>query len=78
MCLMRFNFESIIHVPDKEIYTCTSDTLLRLMARKSLSKDVIKFNEETEAYFYSILDSLPVSDIKLHQVFEVQDNDESL
>ena len=47
-----------------------------MMARKSLSKDVNKFNEETEAYVCSILDSLPVSDIKLQQIIEVQDNDE--
>ena len=52
------------------------DTLSRSMARKSLSKDVSKFNEETEAYVCSILDSLLVSDIKLQQIIEAQDNDE--
>ena len=46
------------------------------MARKSVSKDVNKFNEEIEAYVCSILDSLPVSDIKLQQIIEAQDNDE--
>ena len=46
----------MIHVPGKEMHT--SDTLLRLMARKFLSKDVNKFNEETEAYVCSILDLL--------------------
>ena len=30
----------------------TSDTLSRLMARKSVSKDVNEFNEETEAYVF--------------------------
>ena len=64
----------MIHVPGKEMYT--SNTLSRLMARKSLSKDVNKFNEETEADVCSILDSLPVSDIKLQQIIEAQDNDE--
>ena len=54
MCLLRFNIESMIHVPGKEMYT--SDTLSRLMARKSLSKDVNKFNEETVAYACSILE----------------------
>ena len=73
MRLLRFNIESMIHVPDKEMYT--SDTLSRLMARKSVSKDVNKFNEETEAYVCSSLDSLPVSDVKLQQIIEAQDND---
>ena len=72
--LLRFNIESMIHVPGKETYT--SDTLSRLMTRKSLSKDVNKFNEETEAYVCSFLDSLPVSDVKLQQIIEAQDNDE--
>ena len=63
MCLLRFNIESMIHVPGKEMYT--SDTLSRLLARKSVSKDVNRFNEETEPYVCSILDSLPVSDVKL-------------
>ena len=74
MRLLRFNIESMIHVPSKEMYT--SDTLSRLMARKSLSKDVNKFNEETETYIRSILDSLPVLDVKLQQIIEAQDNDE--
>ena len=38
MRLLRFNIESMIHVPGKEMYT--SDTFSRLMAKKSLSKDV--------------------------------------
>ena len=74
MRLLRFNIESMIHVPGKEMYT--SDTLSRLMARKSVSKDVNKFNDETEAYVCSILDLLPVSDVKLQQFIEAQDNDE--
>ena len=74
MHLLRFNIESMIHVPGKEMYT--SNTLSRLMTRISVSKDVNKFNEETEVYVCSILDSLPVSDIKLQQIIEAQDNDE--
>ena len=74
MSLLRFNIESMIHVPGKEMYV--SDTLSRLLARKSVSKDVNKFNEETEAYVRSILDSVPVSDVKLQQIIEAQDNDE--
>ena len=72
MRLLRFNIESMINVPGKEMYT--SNTLSRLMARKSVSKDVNKFNEETEAYVCPILDSLPVSDVKLQQIIEEQDN----
>ena len=64
----------MIYVPGKEMYT--PDTLSRLMARKSLSKDVNKFYEETEAYVCSILDSVPVSEIKLQQIIEAQDNNE--
>ena len=74
MRLLRFNIESMIHVSGKEMYT--SDTLSRFMAKKSVSKDVSKFNEETEAYVCSILDSLPVSDVKLQQIIKAQDNDE--
>ena len=48
MSLLRFNIELMIHLPGKEMYA--SDTLLRLLARKSVSKDISKFNEETEAY----------------------------
>ena len=62
----------MIHVPGKEMYT--SDTSSRLMTSKSLSKDFNKFNEETDAYVCSILDSLPVSDVKLQQIIEAQDN----
>ena len=50
MHLLRFNIESMIYVPGKEMYT--SDTLSRLMTRKSLSKDVYKSNEETEACLF--------------------------
>ena len=64
----------MIHVPGKEMYT--SDTLSRLMARKSVSKYVNKFNEETEDYVCSILEPLPVSDVKLQQIIEAQENDE--
>ena len=64
----------MIHVPGKEMYT--ADTLSSLMARNFLSKDANKFNEETEGYVCSSLDSLPVSDVKVQQIIEEQDNDE--
>ena len=75
MRLMRFNIKSILHVPGKEMYT--PDTLLRLMVTNStVGNEAAQFNEETEVYVCSILNSLPVSDVILQQIIEAQDTDE--
>ena len=64
MRLMRFNIQEMIHVPGKSIYT--SDTLSRMMTKETASKETSQFDEnETEAFVCSIMDALPISDLKL-------------
>ena len=75
MRLMRFNIQEMIHVPGKNMYT--SDTLSRMMTKETASKETSQFDEnETEAFVCSIMDALPVSDLKLQQLIEAQDQDE--
>ena len=49
MRLLRFNIELMIHVPGKEMFT--SDTLSRLLARKSVSKDSINLTRKPRLMF---------------------------
>ena len=75
MRLMRFNIQEMIHVPGKNMYT--SDTLSRMMMKETTSKETSHSDEnETEAFVCSIIDALPISDIKLQQLIEVQEQDE--
>ena len=72
MRLMRFNIKRMVHVPGKQMYT--SDTLSRLQRKQSNSKpeESLIPDEEMSAFVCSIVDTLPVSDIKLKQIIEVQ------
>ena len=75
MRFMRFNIQEMIHVPGKNMYT--SDTLSRMMTKETASKETSQFDEnETEAFVCSIMDALPISDLKLQQLIEAQDQDE--
>ena len=78
MRLMRFNIESMVHVPGKQIYA--PDTLSRMLARNTntehKSKNVDDFNAETEVFVCSVLDAIPISDVKLQQIIDSQDQDE--
>ena len=75
MRLMRFNIQEMIHVPGKNMYT--SDTLSRMMTKETASKETSQFDEnETEAFVCSIMDALPISDLKLKQLIEAQDQEE--
>ena len=77
MRLMRFNIKQMIHVPGKPIYT--SDTLSRLIARqpyKQPEQSLIPDDDMT-IFIGSIIDTLPVSDVKLKQIIEAQDDDET-
>lgn len=56
----------------------TPDTLSRLMANDTVCKDIDQFNEDTETFICSILDSLPVSHVKLQKIIEAQDTDKSV
>ena len=65
MCLMRFNIESMVQVPGKEMYA--PDTLSRMLVR----------NKNTVHIFVcSVLDAIQVSDVKLQQIIDSQDQNE--
>ena len=73
---MRFDIKQMVHVPGKQMYT--RDTLSRLIARqhyKQPEQSLIPDDDMT-AFIGSIIDRLPVSDVKLKQIIEVQDDDE--
>ena len=71
---MRFNIQEIIHVPGKNMYT--SDTLLRVMMKETTSNETSHSDESEAAFVCSILDALPIDDLKLQQLIEAQDQDE--
>ena len=72
MRLMRFHLKEVIHVPGKEMYV--ADALSRIQPTSSECETTIK-EQEMNIYLDSVLDSLPVSDIKLLQIKEAQDED---
>ena len=76
MRLMRFNIKRMVHVPGKQMYT--SDTLSRLQRKQPDSKpeESLIPDQEMSVFVCSIVDALPVSDIKLKQIIEVQEEDE--
>ena len=74
MSLLRFNIESMIHVPGKKIVYFRY--FVKVDGQKICVQRCQKFYEKTEAYVCFILDSLPVLDIKLQQIIDAQDNDE--
>ena len=71
MRLMRF-----VYVPGKQIDT--SDTLSKLHRKQPDSKPEESqiSDQEMSAFVCSIVDALPVSDIKLKQIIEAQEEDE--
>ena len=76
MRLMRFDIKQMVHVPGKQMYT--SDALSRLIARqpyKQPEQSLIP-DDDMKAFIGSIIDALPVSDVKLKQIIEAQDEDE--
>ena len=76
MRLMRFNIKHMVHVPGKQMYT--SDTLSRLQRKQPDSKpeESLIPDQEMSAFICSIVDALPMSDIKLKQIIEAQEEDE--
>ena len=76
MRLMRFNIKRMVHVPGKQMYT--RDTLSRLQRKQPDSKpeESLIPDKEMSAFVCSIVDALPVSDIKLKQIIEAQEEDE--
>ena len=76
MRLMRLDIKQMAHVPGKQMYT--SDTLSRLIARQSDTQPEQNLipDDDMTAFVGSIIDTLPVSDVKLKQIIEAQDEDE--
>ena len=72
MRLMRFNIRDMKHVPGKEMYT--SDMLSRQLTYENTEKSMID-DDEMVPFLDSIIDSLPVSDVKLQQIIAAQAED---
>ena len=66
----------MVHVPGKQMYT--SDTLSRFQHKQPDSKpeESLIPDQEMSAFVCSIVDALPVPDIKLKQIIEAQEEDE--
>ena len=72
MRLMRFHFTEVNHVPGKELHV--ADALSRMQSDKPDRQETVP-EEEMNTYIDSILDALPVSDVKLTEIKEAQDED---
>ena len=71
MQLMRFNFKEVNHVPGKEMYI--ADALTRMQSENTNRMATVP--EEMNIYVDGVLDSLPVSVVKLIEIKEAQDED---
>ena len=69
---MRFHLKEVNHVPGKELYI--ADALSRMQPSNSDKKETVP-DKEMNIYVDSVLDSLPVSDVKLVEIKEAQDED---
>ena len=72
MHLMHFHFKEVNHVPGKEMYIADA---LSSMQSENTNRMVTVPEEEKNIYVDSVLDSLPVSDMKLMEIKEAQDED---
>ena len=72
MQLMRFHFKEVNHVPGKEMYI--ADALTRMQSENTNRMATVP-EEEMNIYVDSVLDSLPVSDMKLMEIKEAQGED---
>ena len=69
---MQFHFKEVNHVPRKELYI--ADALSRMQADNPNTQATVP-EEEMNIYVDSMLDSLQVSDVKLMEIKETQDED---
>ena len=72
MRLMCIHFKEVNHVPRKEMYI--ADALSRMQSENTNRMATVP-EEEKNIYVDSVLDSLPVSDVKLMEIEETQDED---
>ena len=73
MRLMRFHIKKMTHVPGKEHYT--ADALSRMQSTNQNTQTTVS-DDDMNVYIASVMDLLPISDTKLQQVREAQDEDE--
>ena len=73
MRLMRFHIKSLIHIPGKEMY---ASNMLSRMIPKDGNAMQNELESEINDYVCSIIDTIPISDKKLQQLIEAQDEDE--
>ena len=71
MQLMRFHFKEVNNVPGKEMYI--ADALTRMQSENTNRMATVP--EEMNIYVDGVLDSLPVSVVKLIEIKEAQDED---
>ena len=69
---MQFHFKEVNHGPRKELYI--ADALSRMQADNPNTQATVS-KEEMNIYVDSMLDSLRVSDVKLMEIKETQDED---
>ena len=72
MRLMHFHFKAVNHVPGKEMYIAAA---LSRMQSENTNRMATVPEEEMNIYVDSVLDFLPVSDVKLMEIKEAQDKD---
>ena len=72
MQLMHFHFKEVNHVPGKEMYI--ADALKRMQSENTKRMATVP-EEEMNIYVDSVLDSLPLSDVKLMEIKEAKDED---
>lgn len=68
MRLMRFQFKEVSHIPDKKLYI--ADALSRMQTDNLDCRKPTVPEEEMNIYIDSILDTIPVSDVKLMEMKE--------
>ena len=72
MRMMRFDIKEVKHTPGKNL--CIADALSRLQDKEPVLESTIN-DDEMKAHVDSIINSLPVSDVKLREIVELQDED---
>ena len=72
MCLVWFHFKEVNYLPGMEVYI--ADGLSRMQADNPNTRATVP-EEEMNIYVDSVLDSLLVSDVKLMEIKEAQDED---
>ena len=71
MQLMHFHFKEVNHAPGKEMYI--ANALTRVQSKNTNRMATVP--EEMNIYVDGVLDSLPVSVVKLIEIKEAQDED---